>query len=551
MKRNITVNLCGSLYHIDEDAYELLNKYLGDMRAIFSKQPGGEEVADDIESRVAELMNDKRVEGADVITIDDVQAIIQRIGTPDEMRDAENDETTRRPLQTPPPFPGESTKASGKKKLYRDINNKMLGGVLAGLGQFFGIDPLWLRLATVILTFVLQGLTIPAYILLWILVPAATTPAERLEMKGEAVNMENLSDQIVNESKGNYAAATGNKILNYIFNVICVLFKAIVIMFGFCTALTLAGLFLFATVIIGWITIAPEAFVSIALELDSNILNLRSLLPLFPTWCFYIFGSIMLLLTIYFIVYAMLALAGRKLSLSGIKLKTAIISWSASFILTAAFGGVLIGNITRNKLTVEAALEQRRIEYRDTRKEKSKDYLNHNGWRVARERNVKSFSDLGDDVNGNHDRRYLHGSNRSGDMEYEVVRDVKVAPGQYTLTAYGRADGNGAEIFAADSHGKRYASAIPAYGDKGGDLWNEAMKYIEADTVKTSADYKKMERIATAHNHRGYGWSQIKIENIIVGPDSVLTYGVTNCSPATPWTGTWLSADSFALKKTN
>lgn len=65
----------------------------------------------------------------------------------------------------------------------------MFGGVLAGLGQFFGIDPLWLRLATVILTFVLQGLTIPAYILLWILVPPATTPAERLEMKGEAVNM--------------------------------------------------------------------------------------------------------------------------------------------------------------------------------------------------------------------------------------------------------------------------------------------------------------------------------------------------------------------------
>lgn len=127
MKRNITVNLCGSLYHIDEDAYELLNKYLGDMRAIFSKQPGGEEVADDIESRVAELMNDKRVEGADVITIDDVQAIIQRIGTPDEMRDAENDETTHRPLQTPPLFPAKARRLREKRNCTATSTTKCSG----------------------------------------------------------------------------------------------------------------------------------------------------------------------------------------------------------------------------------------------------------------------------------------------------------------------------------------------------------------------------------------------------------------------------------------
>lgn len=551
MKRNITVNLCGSLYHIDEDAYNLLSKYLSDVREIFARQPEGKEVADDIEFRVAELMNEKRMEGADVITIEDVQGIIQRIGTPDDMRYTEAEDSEDRTRQTPPPFPNEAPKSDSKKKLYRDVSNKMLGGVLAGLGQYFGIDPLWLRLATVVLTFVLQGLTIPAYIILWILVPAATTPAERLEMKGEAVNMENLSDQIINESNGMAAANHSNKILNGIFNVICVLFKALVIMFGTCAALTLAGLFLYATVMIGWITIAPEAFVSVVLDLDSNIISLDSLLPPVPTWCFYIFGSAMLWLTIYFLIYAMLALAGRKFSLTGMRLKTAIISWCVSFVLTAAFGGVLIGNITRHESTVEAALRQRRLVNIDSRKEKSKDYLNHNGWRVARERNVSAFSDLGDDFNDNHDRRYLHGSNRSGDMEYEVVRDVKVAPGRYTLTAYGRADGNGAEIFAINSLGKRYAAAIPAYGSQGGELWNEAMKYIDADTVKTSAEYKKMERIAHAHHSEGYGWSPVKVEEIVVGPDSVLTYGVTNCSPTTPWDGTWLSASSFALQKTN
>lgn len=551
MKRNITVNLCGSLYHIDEDAYELLSKYLSDMREIFSKQPDGREVADDIESRVAELMNDKRLEGSDVITIEDVQGIIQRIGTPDEMCDTGADASERGTACPPPPFSGETPQSTSKKKLYRDVNNKMLGGVLAGLGQYFGIDPLWLRLATVLLTFVLQGLTIPAYLVLWILVPAATTPARRLEMKGEPVNMENLSDQIINENKGSYSEATGNSTLDGIFNVICVIFKALVIMFGFFMALTIAGLFLFATVMIGWMTIAPEAFVSIGLELDSSMINLHSLLPLFPTWCFYIFGSIMLLLTIYFIVYAMLALTGRKIDMKSMKLKTALITWGVSFILTAAFGGVLIGNITRNRATVEAALEQQRIEYRDSRKEKSKAYLLHNGWRAAHERNVNTYCDNGDDANGNYDRAYLHGFNRTGDMEYEIVRDVKVAPGRYTLTANARTDGNGAEIFAIDSHGKRYAAAIPAYGSKGGELWNEAMKYIDTDTVKTSAEYKKMERIANANGRQGYGWSQVKVDNVTVGPDSILTYGVTNCSPTTTWDGTWLSADAFSLKKAN
>lgn len=548
MKRNITVNLCGSLYHIDEDAYNLLSKYLGDMREIFSRQPDGKEVADDIEFRVAELMNEKRMGGADVITIEDVQAIIQRIGTPDDMRDTETEEREDHTRQTPPPLPNEGY---GKKKLYRDVNNKMLGGVLAGLGQYFGIDPLWLRLATVVLTFVLQGLTIPAYIVLWILVPAATTPAERLEMKGETVNMENLSDQIINESYGNSPTTTGNKILNGIFNLICIMFKGLVITFGACAALTLAGFFLIATVMIGWMSIAPDAFVSTVLELDSNAINLHSILPPVSSWCFYIFGSAMILLTIYFLIYAMQALAGRTLNMNSFKLKTALISWVVSFILTAAFGGVLIGNITNNKSNIDAALRQKRLEYRDNWKEESRDYLTHNGWRVARERNTSSLSESGDDFYGNNGRRYLHGSNRSGDMEYEVVRDIKVAPGRYTLTAFGRADGNGAEIFAIDSHGKRYATAIPAYGSKGGELWNEAMKYIDADTVKTSAEYKKMERIAHAHHSEGYGWSTVKVEDIVVGSDSVLTYGVTNCSPTTPWDGTWLSASSFALKKTN
>ena len=115
MKKNITINLFGQLYNIDEDAYELLEKYQKNIRSYFSRREGGEEVADDVEHRVAELFAELKEQGVEAITIEQVESIINRIGDPQEMEDAEEGEETA-PGAMPPPVYGEGT----TRRFFRD-----------------------------------------------------------------------------------------------------------------------------------------------------------------------------------------------------------------------------------------------------------------------------------------------------------------------------------------------------------------------------------------------------------------------------------------------
>ena len=85
MKKNITINLCGRLFQIDEDAYELLQQYINSLRSSFGKQEGGDEIVDDIETRIAELFDELRLQGIEAITIEHVKEIITRIGKPEEL----------------------------------------------------------------------------------------------------------------------------------------------------------------------------------------------------------------------------------------------------------------------------------------------------------------------------------------------------------------------------------------------------------------------------------------------------------------------------------
>ena len=135
MKRNITVNLFGSLYPIDEDAYTLLDSYLTNMRTYFMRQPDGKEIADDIEARVAELMSDLRAQGVNAISITHVEEIISRVGKPEEL-DSEftaefaSDEDEKAPRQPDEPQYATPDTAAKGRKLFRDTSNALLGGCL-------------------------------------------------------------------------------------------------------------------------------------------------------------------------------------------------------------------------------------------------------------------------------------------------------------------------------------------------------------------------------------------------------------------------------------
>jgi len=237
MKKNISINICGTIYAIDEDAYQLLDHYLDSMKRYFS-QEGEEEISDDIEHRVAELLWEQKQNGKDAVTIEMVKEIIEKIGNPADIagdsnsqeengenydKSEKSEENSSDFQQKFNDFAFEAGKAADKtyqnvkshvrnRRLYRDEKNKVLGGVCSGLAEYIGGDPVIWRIAVVLLALMFNSMSshwwmpnflhafIPIfYIILWIVVPVASTPEDKIRMKGGEVNPETLKDQIVSD----------------------------------------------------------------------------------------------------------------------------------------------------------------------------------------------------------------------------------------------------------------------------------------------------------------------------------------------------------------
>jgi phage shock protein PspC (stress-responsive transcriptional regulator) len=193
MKKTLNINLSGLAFTIDEDAYQSLKNYLDTLRRHFNYSEGSEEIMDDIEARIAELMQEKLDETKTVIGLQDIEEIIAQMGSPEDYMEEDS-------FADEPKYQHSSTASGKMKKLYRDEDNAIIGGVAAGVGHFFGIQPLWFRLA-LILAFIFWGTGILLYIILWIVMPKAKTTAEKLEMKGEPVNVSNIGKKVEDELK--------------------------------------------------------------------------------------------------------------------------------------------------------------------------------------------------------------------------------------------------------------------------------------------------------------------------------------------------------------
>lgn len=193
MKKTLTVNLGGTVFHIDEDAYNLLDNYLKNLRLHFRRQEGAEEIVDDIENRISELFTEKVNGGSQVISIEYVEEVMSRVGKPEELGDADEGTTAGAGATGEP---GESSDHAGggyaHKRLYRDADNKILGGVVSGLAEYMNWDVTLLRLIVVIILVAGMGIVIPIYIACWIAIPEAVTAAEKLNMRGEEVTVENI-----------------------------------------------------------------------------------------------------------------------------------------------------------------------------------------------------------------------------------------------------------------------------------------------------------------------------------------------------------------------
>lgn len=235
IKKNFTINFHGTLIAIDEDAYELLKHYTDTIRRYYSREEGGEEIAYDIETRIIELINEEKNSGNNIVTIELMESIIKRIGALDELvenadntdKNSQDDasDTTRQASTSERLRDATSSLAdnmekraksawstlNSSKRYYRDKQNGIVAGVLAGMAQYFGGTPLVWRLGYLIVLFIsfyislfsnpfILLLLMGIYVVLSLISPRADMPEEVLRMRGESITPHNLAEEVTRQS---------------------------------------------------------------------------------------------------------------------------------------------------------------------------------------------------------------------------------------------------------------------------------------------------------------------------------------------------------------
>lgn len=195
MNKTVNINLAGMAFIMDDNAYEVLHQYLEALRHKFVNAAEREEIMNDIEARMAEMLNAKKTPGKQVINIEDINEVVGIMGRPEDIAGDEEPQAGSAKAQT-----GTQERVQSgpvKRRLFRDPDDKKVSGVISGLCHYFGInDPVWLRLAFVGLCFLSFGTMILIYFILMIVIPEADTAAEKLQMKGEPVNISTIEKEV-------------------------------------------------------------------------------------------------------------------------------------------------------------------------------------------------------------------------------------------------------------------------------------------------------------------------------------------------------------------
>lgn len=193
MNKVFNINLGGIPFTIDEDAYEHLSNYLKTIHSHFRHSEGYEEITTDIEARLAELFQEKKGDRP-IVTLRDVNSVIAIMGTPEDFG--------AEPLTEEAPKSSSGSKKwklKTGKRLFRNTDEEVIGGVCSGIAAYFGIeDPLWVRLFFVLFA-ITGGFAIPLYLILWAILPKAESASDRLAMRGDPVNVSNIGKIIEEE----------------------------------------------------------------------------------------------------------------------------------------------------------------------------------------------------------------------------------------------------------------------------------------------------------------------------------------------------------------
>ena len=202
MNKTVNINLAGIIFHVDEDAYQRLSNYLSAIKQKFAGEDGGDEIISDVEARMAELFQSKTGDSKQVITRLDVDEVISILGEPEEYEEIDDEPKKEDSYSSSHTSSASSSSSNSenkrRKRIFRNPDDAIVGGVAGGLGAYLNIDPVYIRLIFV-LSFFGWGSGFLLYLVLWIIIPEAKTTAEKLEMRGEDVNLNNIERSIKDE----------------------------------------------------------------------------------------------------------------------------------------------------------------------------------------------------------------------------------------------------------------------------------------------------------------------------------------------------------------
>ncbi len=570
MKKNITINLFGTLYNIDEDAYQLLDNYLQSMKRYFGTKDGGEEIADDIEHRVAELLWEKKEQGLDAISIEIIKEIIGKIGNAEEIAGEEETENEERKTENG----GQSVKSGNtyteednfdpstaslwerirhhfkNRRLFRDPDNQLLGGVCSGVANYIGFgDPILWRLLLLALFFV-EGVGLITYLILWIIIPLARTPEDKLMMKGKQLTPNNINEQII-QDHSTQDTCTGSSNRNNGSGCLKVLFALLIL--GPLGAFILAAIAL----ITGWFGVIG-GMGSIILsnteaQLANNITESTGVLATSGIVCVLVILVVLFFLLLRWIFGSGKPMAGWFKTLIALLMLGCLIwgvfsiSRSITRCIEIAHGMVNRPRINRNSYSINNSIfkPQPHLDI---------PHLDETGFSIITN-TCNRCTWAGDYPTGDKEKRYLDACDYD-ELIFTTERTDTVAPGIYTLSALVRAEDDGAFLLAKVGY-TEYIQHIPAYGNKGGNLWKWACgngTLPEAKNIYTHlANDSIRNLIAMANDGNGFGWAVMSIEGIKVKKGETITYGITTDPSITGVNPDcdWVSATDFILTRTD
>jgi phage shock protein PspC (stress-responsive transcriptional regulator) len=351
MNKTVNINIGGLFFHIDEDAYQKLSRYFDAIKRSLSNSSGKDEIMKDIEMRVAELLTEKQKSDKHVINNKDVDEVIVVMGQPEDYRI--DDDSSEAKAETYYNIPN-------RKKLYRDKDRGLIGGVCTGLGHYFGVEAVWIKIIFLLLAFTSFGII--AYIILWIATPKAVTTSEKLEMTGEPVTISNIEkkvreefDSVTNKFKnanydemGNQVKSGAERVASGLGDVIMKVFVAFAKVLGAIilvfSALSLAGLF------IGLFTFGTTSFIDTPWQRYVEAVNYTDV----PLWIFGLLSFLAIGIPLFFFL-----MLGLKLLVSNMKSLGVAAKYSLLAIWIFAVGALVVIGI---KQSTESAFEGKTVQ---------------------------------------------------------------------------------------------------------------------------------------------------------------------------------------------